>query len=279
MLRIDLIRSRRLRVPGYRAVRGRSHRSINHAIRIGSLAGFRAVGAKGRLAGAARRSGLTALLSAAMNGRARAVELLISVSANVETKDKLGSGHGFYERAIRCGYTAGDCGAGTRRSCGRRSTARRAKWKSSSCSSPPAPTSPLRTLTGVDAPMGRAQREHNPSASPDRWRQVDGTHVSREERPRGRRCRSHLRRCRHQRDEQRRVRVAHTTALRTRSRAENVVCHTACDPSYSVRTTGPARSYTAEDVAGRFRKSAEYAEAVRKVRRASRLPAASDLAG
>lgn len=94
MLRIDLIRSRRLRVPGYRAVRGRSHRSINHAIRIGSLAGFRAVGAKGRLAGAARRSGLTALLSAAMNGRARAVELLISASANVETKDRLGSGHG-----------------------------------------------------------------------------------------------------------------------------------------------------------------------------------------
>ena len=36
MLRIDLIRSRRLRVPGYRAVRGRSRRSINHAIRIGS---------------------------------------------------------------------------------------------------------------------------------------------------------------------------------------------------------------------------------------------------
>ena len=132
---------------------------------------------------------------------------------------------------------------------------------------------------GCRRTVGRAQREHNPSASPDRWRQVDGTHVSREERPRGRRCHSHLCRCRHQRDEQRRVRVAHTTALRTRSRAENVVCHTTCDPSYSVRTTGPARSYTAEDVAGRFRKSAEYAEAVRKVRRASRLPAASDLAG
>ena len=61
---------------------------------------------------------------------------------------------------------------------------------------------------------------HAPVRQPDRWRQVDGTHVSREERPRGRRCRSHLRRCRHQRDEQRRVRAAHTAALRAQSRRE-----------------------------------------------------------
>jgi hypothetical protein len=133
---------------------------------------------------------------------------------------------------------------------------------------------------GCRRAVGRAQREHtHPSASPTVREQVDGTHVSREERPRGRRCRSHLRRCRHQRDEQRRVRAAHTAALRARSRAENVVCHTTCDPSHSARTPVPARRYTAEHVAGRFRKSAEYAEAVRKVRRASRLPAASDLAG
>jgi hypothetical protein len=132
---------------------------------------------------------------------------------------------------------------------------------------------------GCRRAVGRAQREHtHPSASPtvgDRWTalmlaaknghvdaaaalifagaDINATSNDGYERPTPRRS--------------------------ARSRAENVVCHTTCDPSHSARTPGPARRHAAEHVAGRFRKSAEYAEAVRKVRRASCLPAASDLAG